>query len=270
MPKVADLKAYYRQMAVDAGLDEEQIKQVVGFMENEKFAKTFTEKFKPLPDYSHDLDDVRAKTKAEKDKEYEDWYKKELEVYNANLAGVEKLKAYEAKYGALTGDQQEQFLKEQNRGGNMLTKEDIDRMKAELKAETEAQFARRDRATLDYIEVRESHMNTFKKSLDVKSFEEAWKSHPEWGGDLRQAYREYVSPEMEKLREAQIKAEADKRYEEGVRDGFSRRVVPSDSQPKSFSPMFNRDTKIEKMSDSEQESLSRQSFLEGLIEKQPA
>ena len=270
MPKVTDLKAYYRDMIAGSGLDAEKQQQVLALMDDEKFAKTFTDKFKPLPDYSHDLDEVRTKTKTEKDAEYKAWYDQEMQVYNTNLAGIEKLKAYEAKYGALDADGTQQFLNEQTRGGNMLTKEDIDRMKAELKAETEAQFARRDRATLEYIDVRENHMNTFKKSLDVKAFEDAWKANPQWGGELRQAYREYVAPEMEKIRETQIKEESEKRYQEGLRDGFSRRVVPSDSQPKSFSPMFDKDVKIDKMNDSEQEQHSRSSFFEGLIEKQPA
>jgi hypothetical protein len=269
MPKVSDLKAYYRELAVKAGLGEDEIKQVMGAMENEKFAKAFTDGFKPLPDYSHDLDDVRAKTKVEKDLEYQNWYEQEKLVYEKNLAGVKKLEAYEARYGALDTAQQQEFLQNQNRGGNM-TKEDIDKLRAEIKAENDAAFARRDKATLDYIEVREKHMNTFKKSLDVKSFEDQWKSHPEWGGDLSLAYEKYVSPEMEKLREAEFTQKAEARYQEGLRDGFSRKVLPSDSQPKSYSPMFDRDVNIEKMSEAEQERHSRSEFFEGLQQKQSA
>lgn len=270
MPKVSDLKAYYRDIVAKAGLDEEKSKQVLALMDDDKFAKALTDGFMPLPNYSHDMDDVRKKTKDEKDQEYKDWFEQEKIVYQQNLAGIEKLKAYETKYGALDQQQQEEFLKAQNRGGNMLTKEDLDRMKAEMKTETEAQFARRDQATLELMEVREQHMNTMKKSLNVKEFEDAWKAHPEWGGTIRQAYKEYINPEMEKIREVQIKDEAEKRYQEGVRDGFSRRAVPSDSQPKSFSPLFDKDAKIEKMSEAEQDQHSRSSFFDGLTEKQPA
>jgi hypothetical protein len=269
MPKVADLKAYYRQMAVDAGFDEEKIKQVTAFMEDEKFAKVFTEKFKPLPDYSHDLDEVVAKTKANKDKEYADWYQKELDVYNANLAGIEKLKAYEAKYGKLDDTQTREFLNDQNRGGNMLTKEDIEKLKTQWETEMSTKLNNYGTASLEYAEAREDHLSRFRKPLDRKAFEAAYKEHPEWG-TLENAYKNFIAPELDKQREADAKAEADRRYEEGVHDGASRRAVPSDSQPRSFSPMFDKDVKIEKMSEAEQEQLSRNSFFEGLAEKSTA
>jgi len=230
MPKVSDLKAYYRQLAVDAGLDEAKIKQVMDVMDDEKFAKTFTERFKPLPDYSHDLDEVRNKTKLETKTEVENGYKawqtQEMEKYNEYVKGIDALKAYETKYGPLDPDDQTRFLENQNqnRGGTM-TKEDIDRIKAEIKKETDESFARRDTAVLELLDVRETHMNTFKKSLDVKAFEAAWKEHPEWGGTIRSAYKEYIAPEMDKIRETQTKEELERRYQEGVRDGFTRKQV---------------------------------------------
>jgi hypothetical protein len=270
MPKVADLKAYYRDLAVKAGLGEDEIKQVTAVMENEKFAKAFTEGFKPLPDYSHDLDDVRTRTEAEKDSEYQAWHEQELQKYNEYQAGLDRLRAYEAQYGPLDAAQRQQVITQTTAGGNMLTKEDIDRLKAEIKSENDSAFARRDQAVLELLDVRENHMNTFKKSMDVKAFEAAWKDHPEWGGTIRQAYKEYIAPEMDKIREAQIKSEADRRYEEGVRDGFSLRATPTDHQPKSFSPMFDREVTIDKMNEGEQEKHSRQSFFEGLQEKTPA
>jgi hypothetical protein len=244
---------------------------VEAMLGNEKFAKTFTERFKPLPDYSHDMDAVRTKAKEEKDAEYQTWHQTELEKYDTYVAGIDKLKAYEAKYGPLDAEGQKDFLKDNNRGGgNVLSKEDIDKMMLAYKAEVEAQFGRRDKATLDYIEVRENHMTTFKKPLDVKTFESQWKEHPEWGGDLRLAYEKFVSPEMEKVREAEMNKKMEERYNEGLRDGFSRKVIPSDSRPNQFSPMFDKDVKIEKMNESEAEAHSRASFFEGLTEKQPA
>jgi hypothetical protein len=266
MPKVADLKAYYRDLATKAGLGEEEIKQVMGAMENEKFAKVFTENFKPLPDYSHDLDEVRTKAKADKDKEYADWYQKELDVYNANLAGIEKLKAYEAKYGKLDANQEREFI---NREGNMLTKEDIEKLKSQWETEMTTKLANRDTAYLEYAEAREDYMTRFKKPLDRSAFEAAYKEHPEWG-TVGNAYKNFIEPDVQKQREADAKAEADRRYEEGVRDGASRRAVPSDSQPRSFSPMFDKDQNIEKLSESERDQLSRNSFFEGLTQKQTA
>ena len=268
MPKVTDVKAYWADLAKKNGIPEDRAKLILEALDDDATRKAITEGFKPLPDYSHDLDEVRTKTEAKKDEEYRNWQTEEMVKYNTYVAGIDKLKAYEEKFGPLEGERR--FLDDQNRGGNMLTKEDVDKMRTDLETQLEARLARRDAATLEFMDVREAHMNTFKKSLDVKGFEEAWRAHPEWGGSVRIAYEKFFSPEMEKIREAQFKDEAERRYQEGVRDGFSRRAIPVDSQPKHFSPMFDKDPAIEKMNEGEQERLSRQSFFEGLTEKQPA
>ena len=270
MPKVADIKAYWRDIATKAGLGEDELKQVTAVLDNDKFAKAFTDGFKPLPDYSHDLDNVRANTKAEKDKEYDSWFKAEQTKYQEYVSGLDRLRAYESQFGPIENPTFNQNL---NQGATM-TKEEIDRIKAEMKAELDAdinnRLSRRDRATLDLMDVRESHMSNFKKTLDVQEFEKAWAEHPEWGGSLKLAYSQYVAPEVEKFREVQVKADSDRRYEEGVRDGFSRRAVPSDHQPKTFSPLFDRKEDVAKLGDHAQESHSREAFFEGLRDqKQP-
>lgn len=274
MPKVNDLKAYYREIAAKAGLSEEEMKQVTAALDNEKFAKAFGESFKPLPDYSHDLDDVRSKTRAEKDKEYKDWAAAEMEKFNKNyqatLAHQEKVRQYEAIYGPLTDNPNPNPLNPNptNPNGTALTKEDIDRL---LETRMNEVLQRRDASVLELMDIREQHMNTFKKSLDTKAFEAAWKEHPEWGGSIKQAYKNFMEPDLEKAREAEWAAKLAAAREEGIRDGYTRRALPVDHQSKQFSPLFDRKEDVGKLSDSAQEQHSKEAFMEGLREKpQPA
>ena len=256
MPKVKDQKAYLREVATKAGLSEEQITQV---LEHDGFAKAFQDAYKPLPDYSHDLDDVRTKAKAEKDAEYKDWYQKELEKYNGYVTAESKLKKYQELYGDI--DPNVNPNPNPNPGGTVLSKEDVEKL---LDAKMSESLSRRDAAVLDLLDVRESHMNTFKKSLDVKAFESAWKEHPEWGGSLKQAYTQYMAPEVEKLRDADVEARIKAAREEGVRDGYTRKSLPTDTSSKIYSPMFDKREDITKLNEGDQEKHSREEFFKGL------
>lgn len=271
MPKVTDYKAYFKEIATKAGLKDDVIQQVIG---DDNAFKAFTDGFKPLPDYSHDLDDVRNRTKTEtqqaKDAEYADWYKKEQTKYGEFVSVVDQYKKYKEVYGDLDPNFQPS-LDPANPNpvrGKVMTQEEIKQLMATELNET---LTRRDNAYLTFLDLREQHLATFGKPLDRKAFETAYKDHPEWG-DLQSAYNSWTGPEMDKIREAKSKAEADRRYEEGVRDGFSRRAVPADSQPKTFSPLFDQKAEVTKLSEREQESHSRSAFFEGLREsnKQPA
>src|SRR6266566_1001179 len=177
MPKVNDIKAYWKEIATKAGLGEDELKQVTGVLDNDKFAKAFSDGFKPLPDYSHDLDDVRARAKAEKDQEYKEWYEKEQQKYNDYLQGLDELKWYRQAYPRQNNDSNHQ-----NGEPKPLSQDEIDKLvDAKLKTVLNETLTRRDSAVLDLLDVREFHMNKFKSPLDVKAFESAWKEHPEWG-----------------------------------------------------------------------------------------
>ncbi len=255
MPKVTDLKQYYRELATKAGLGEDIVKQVESAFDN----KAFADGFKPLPDYSHDLDDVRNRAKAEKDQEYQTWFTEEQKKYNEYVSGLDRLKQYESRYGQLDV-QNPPNPGDRGNGGKVLSQEEIDRL-VDTKLQTVLQS--RDTTYLDYLELREEHLSTFGKPLDRKSFEEAYRQHPEWG-NLRAAYKFWTDPEADKLKEAKWKEEVDRKYQEGVRDGYSRRAVPTDHQPKIFSPLFDRKEDVAKMGDREQEAHSRNAFFEEL------
>ena len=75
---------------------------------------------------------------------------------------------------------------------------------------------------------------------------------------------------MEKIREAEITTRIQQKYDEGVRDGFSRRSLPADSASKTFSPLFDRKEDVAKLGEREQETHSRNAFFDGLRETKPA
>lgn len=271
MPKVTDIKKYWRDTAAKSGLDEDSIKQVETLFDTKPEAlKAFTDGFMPLPNYSHDLDDVRTKTKADKDKEYADWFAKEQQKYGEFVAGIDKLKKYEEIYGALDITNPPNPNDNPNRvGPKAMTQEEIDKL-VETKLSTV--LAHRDTTVVELMEVREFHMEKFKKSLDTKAFEAAWKEHPEWGGSLKSAYEKFVAPDIKVIEVADVDRRIKEAREEGLRDGYSRRSLPTDTANKEFSPLFDRKADIDKMTGSEQESHSRNAFFDGLREgnKQPA
>lgn len=258
MPKVTDIKAYWKELAKKNGVDDDSLKPLLEAMDNENVRKALTEGFKPLPDYSHDLDEVRDRAKKEKDQEYADWFAKEQVKYNEYLKAEEMLKQYEARHGKLDGSG--------NPTGGLTKEEALKLMEEQL----QSTLSRRDSAYMDLLEIRESHLGAFKKPLDVKTFEAAWKEHPEWGNSMKSAYKFFVEPDMEKIRETEFNDRLKARYDEGVRDGFSRRSLPVDSASKTFSPMFDRKEEVGKMSEREQDNHSRQAFFDGLREKNPS
>src|SRR5215471_824980 len=105
MPKVNDIKAYWKEVANKAGLSEDEMKTVAGVLDNDKFAKAFNDGFKPLPDYSHDLDDVRNRTKAEGEQGAKDAVQKYYESQKANfdeyLRVIDGYKKYQELYGEI-------------------------------------------------------------------------------------------------------------------------------------------------------------------------
>lgn len=272
MPKVTDIKAYWREIAAKAGLEGKDLEQVSAVLDNDKFAKAFTDGFKPLPDYSHDLDDVRNKTKADKDKEYDNWFKTEKAKYENNERIWAQQRAALSKYEEVFGPidvNNPPNPGDPNRGGKVLSQDDIDKL---VETKLQAVLTHRDQAVMDLMDVREFHMDKFKKSFDTKAFEAAWKDHPEWGGSLKLAYQQFVAPEIEKIKEADVEARIKAAREEGIRDGYSRRALPTDHQSKEFSPMFDRKEEVAKLSDADQDRHSREEFFKGLREpaKQPA
>lgn len=262
MAKVTDVKSYWREQAVKAGLAAEKLQQAEAMFDDPAFLATFQQGFKPLPDYSHDMDETRARAAAAKEAEYQDWFQKNKTQYEANLAEAARLKA-------LGIDPAANGNNGNGNGNGGIPAMTQDQIQAMMKQQFEAfssQVGAREQAIMEYAELRERHASEFKKPLNRAAFEDAWKQHPEWGTSLSAAYTQFTEPERETTRKSQMDAAIQAKYEEGVRDGFSRRSVPADAKEREFSPFFTKDTTVAALPKHEQERASREAFFDGLRE----
>lgn len=264
-----DLKAYWKEIAGKAGLSAEEAAQVEGLLGNDKVAKAFEQGFKPLPDYSRDLDSVRDRTRKElEDKhkaelaKWEEYAAKQEPKYQEYLKGLTKLQQYQTLYGELEGG--DRYRQDQQRG-DVLTKTEVQAMLKEQFDALAAQQRAREASYLDYFDISRDYERTFKKPFDQAAFQQFMEQRPDLkGAGMRLAYKEFVGPDADKAKEAEWQAKMDARYQEGIRDGASRKVTPTGHTPKTFSPLLDRKTEVAKMGDFEQESHSREAFLAAL------
>ena len=275
-----DLKAYWKEIAGKAGLSAEELAQGEALLGNANVAKAFEQGFKPLPDYSRDLDSVRDRTRKElEDKhkseiaKWEEYSAKQEPKYQEYLKGLTKLQQYETLYGPLEGGQR--YRDDQQRG-DMLTKTEVQAMLKEQFDQLAAQQRQREAGYLDYFDISRDYERTFKKPFSQEAFQKFMEERPDLkGAGMRLAYKEFVGPDAEKAREAEWQAKMDAKYQEGIRDGASRKVTPTGHSPKTFSPLLDRKTEVAKLGDFEQERHSREAFLTALTnpdepEKTPA
>lgn len=264
-----DLKAYWKEIAGKSGLSAEEAAQVEGLLGNEKVAKAFEQGFKPLPDYSRDLDSVRDKTRKELDEKHqaelakwEAYAAKQEPKYQEYLKGLTKLQQYQALYGDIEGGER---YRDDRQRGEMMTKAEVEQMlKDQLKELAEAQRAR-EAAYIDYFDISRDYERTFKKPFNQAEFQQFMEQRPDLkGAGMKLAYKEFVGPEADKAREAEWQAKLDAKYQEGIRDGASRKVAPTGHTPKTFSPLLDRKSDVAKLGEFEQERHSREAFLAAL------
>jgi hypothetical protein len=264
-----DLKAYWKEIAGKGGLSAEEIAQGEALLGNDKVAKAFEQGFKPLPDYSRDLDSVRDRTRKEaEDKhkaelaKWEEYAAKQEPKYQEYLKGLTKLQQYQTLYGELEGGQRYQQDRVQ---GDMLTKTEVQAMmKEQFDQLAQAQRAR-EASYLDYFDISRDYERTFKKPFDQTAFQTFMAGREDLkGAGMKLAYKEFIGPDADKAREAEWQAKMDARYQEGIRDGASRKVTPSGHSPKTFSPLLDQKSDVKKMGDFEQERHSREAFLSAL------
>jgi hypothetical protein len=264
---MASIQEYWEQVAKKAGLADEQIGQVAALLGDEKVSKAFSDNFKMLPDYSRGLDEVRDKARSEgaksKEDEYKSWYNDTKTKYDQYTSSLATLEQYKKVYGPLEGAKQHRQAVQQGSG---FTQEQLDQIIEErLSKDLDERFRQRDQSYIDLLEIRERHMQTFKEPLATKEFESFWREHPELG-NMNTAYREFVTPRIEERREAETADKLKAAREEGLRDGLSQQNAPGAHGRKGFSPLFDRQTEIDKMGDLEKEQHSRAAFLEAMQE----
>ena len=264
-----DLKAYWKEIAGKAGLSAEELAQGEALLGNANVAKAFEQGFKPLPDYSRDLDSVRDKTRKElEDKhktdlaKWEEYAAKQEPKYQEYLKGLTKLQQYQTLYGELEGDRRYQ----DDRGkGDMLTKAEVQAMLKEQFDQLAVAQRQREAGYLDYFDISRDYERTFKKPFNQADFQKFMETREDLrGAGMKLAYKEFVGPDADKAKDEAAHARAEARYQEGLRDGASRKVTPTGHSPKTFSPLLDRKTEVAKMGEFEQERHSREAFLNAL------
>src|SRR2546425_11494958 len=127
----SDLKAYWQELAKKANLPEDKAKAVFEALGDEVVEKVFKDGFKPIPDYSRDLDSVRDRTRAETGEAvkayYDTWYqtkalpeltKKEKEVADYKAA----VDQYRQVYGENDGKGKGSGRENVTPSGDLLSK----------------------------------------------------------------------------------------------------------------------------------------------------
>ena len=264
-----DLKAYWKEIAGKAGVSADVMAEGEAWLGKAEVAKAFEQGFKPLPDYSRDLDLVRDKTRKEleaahqvKVAEWEAYAAKQEPKYQEYLKGLTKLQQYETLYGPLEG--QQRYQDDRSRG-DMLTKTEVQAMLKEQFEALAVQQRQREASYLDYFDISRDYERTFKKPFSQEAFQKFMEDRQDLkGAGMKVAYKEFVGPDAEKAREAEWQAKMDARYQEGIRDGASRKVTPTGHTPKTFSPLFDRKADVAKLSEFEQERHSREVFMAAL------
>jgi hypothetical protein len=239
---VADLQAYWQELAKKANLPEDKAKLVSDALADETVQRTFRNGFRAMPDYSRDMDSVRDRTRAETSEAvkayYDKWYqsealpvltRKEQEAANYKAAVDQYRQLYGDIDGNANGNGQRQIA---TPSGDFLSKSEFQEfMRAREQAEINVLKAGLNAAS--------HHMHVFGKPLDVDA---VLRTANEKGLTFDQAYQSYVAPELEKRTKDQHAEELKRAREEGARDERSRMKIPVDSGPRELHPFFDRET----------------------------
>ncbi len=228
-----DINKYWQELVSKRNIPADVAAKITEALGNESVQRAFKEDFKPLPDYSRDLDAVRDRTKAEADAklaEYNKWYNETaLPAYQYNLKNVEELNKYKQLYGNLA---------EQAQASNAgFSKEEVEKfVQQRLDEKLGMQNQVFSNLLKEVPKVQLDYYRKFNEDLDMDAIEKlAISKH---GGNVRAAYTEYIQPKLDTIREEKHKKELEAAREQGMKDALSRRT-PTDNRQREASPLFS-------------------------------
>jgi len=259
-----DLKAYWQELAKKANLPEDKAKAVFEALGDEAVEKVFKDGFRPMPDYSRDMDSVRDRTRAETSEAvkayYDKWYSTEaLPVLTRKEKEASDYKASLDQYRQLYGD-----IDGQGNGNRQIATPTGDFLS---KSEFTDYMRQREQAEINVLKAglnaASHHMHVFNKPLDVDA---VLRTANEKGLTFEQAYESYIKPELEKKTSSEFDAKLKLAREEGARDALSRHKIPVDAGPREMHPFFDREKDPGKTANTDRGKLD--AFLEGWHEAQ--
>lgn len=204
-----------------SAVPEENRAAIEGTLKNEQLAPRIRERVLARSDYSRQSDTLRQERLAfeaqvaeakNKISGWENWYAQ-------TSAEQTRLQAENAAYKAQFGDVDGEPVKQPTG----ITEEAFNnRLTSELD--------RRDRDAIAFADVltelKLDHRDRFKEKLNTAELVEFATKN---GLPLQAAYREYVSPKEEELREADLSAKLKAAKEEGAREALSQHRLPTAS-----------------------------------------
>jgi hypothetical protein len=257
----SDLKAYWQELAKKANLPEDKAKAVLEALGDEAVEKVFKDGFKPIPDYSRDLDSVRDRARSETSQAvkayYDQWYQTQA------LPALTKKEKEAADYKASL-DRYRQAYGDLDDGGNGNRQQIVTPASGDFLSKSEfTEYMRsREQAEINVLKAglnaASHHMHVFGKPLDVDA---VLKTANDKGLTFEAAYKEYIEPELSKKTSSEFEAKLKLAREEGARDALSRHKIPVDAGPREFHPFFDRETDKEKAAVTERDSMA--AFVEG-------
>jgi len=257
-----EAKKHFQTLAENAGLSKEQQEAVLKAMDNDRFRTDVSNGYKRQEDYSREMDGLRGEKERLKT-----WYEKEeLPKYQRYQQSLERLEAYQTKYGELddpqglnNGDRDRGNGGGGNGNGNTgyMSKEAVSKY-------VEEQLRARDGAyvglTKTAVRIGHDYVRRFNEPLDVDAVE---KIALERGLPLDQAYDVYVAPKEREAMEKRHKDEIEKAKQEAVRDYQSRHQLPVDTKPREAHPFWDRKVQEQGKTEAEADAGSREAFMQG-------
>ena len=224
MPKVENYEDYFKELAKKAGLSDEQAAPVLEALKNDKIREGFV----PRPNYSADLDSVKAKAAeesraaaiAESKAFYDNWYKTEAKpAYDKALAIQDQLSKYQTTYGALDDGLN---YSGSNGGSKQIKMEDVEKLVRDATAAQAAAFIDMNKKSMKFAT---KHLQEFNEVLDPDDLEKFAQTNGY--SDIGQAYSAYISPRIQAKQTEEWEAKLKAAKEEGITEGRSRATASS-------------------------------------------
>lgn len=254
----AQAREYFKSQAIANGLTETEIADVLKGLENDKVATEMLKAFVPRTVYSKDLNDkdTEAKDAKKRADTWEQWHKEKGEpAYQANLKGIDTLRKYIERYGAIEdgGD-----LKDAVKKTGMTIEEVTELLDKRLQDQSNRFVG----LTKDAVRISNEYRDTFGKSLDVDAVEDfALKNNL----SLRDAYNKYVSPQIEEKRSKEFELKLKQARDEGYKEGTSKSSMPTSRRENHDEPhpLFDQERlKTEATKDGSGDRAGREAFLD--------
>lgn len=260
-----EAKQYALRVLKESGVADDAATQIASAFDNDKFFNGFV----PRPEVDRALSLEQQKYDQFKTRnEYleKEWLPQAKQAYEKNVAGIKTLEKYQELYGPI--DQSDPAALRRAAAATGITKEEV--------AETlKQELASRDRATLDLMDIREEHLDRFKKRLPIKEFEkhvESLQRSGEYVG-IRAAYKDWIEPQVEaqtphRFSEADLAARDKRIREEAEKDFASRHKVPLDTRQREPHLLLDA-ARLKKENTSNDTKSGRDAFLEVMSDPDP-